>query len=116
MIPARIAQKLLNGVTVEPEKHQFVAIFKSDIKGFSTYVDGRDPLNVFFSLDRIFSVMDMCVSQFPELYKVETSADGYMVVGLADNGSHSSVVHAITTFALMVLDYYRTIIIIISIS
>ena len=76
MVPRRVAQDLMNGITVKPEKHQFVFIFISDIKGFSSFVDGRDPLNVFFSLDRIFSVMDCCVSQFPELYKVETSGDG----------------------------------------
>jgi class 3 adenylate cyclase len=72
MVPKKIAQDLLiNGMIPTAEKHQFVAIFLSDIRGFSSFVDGRDPLNVFFSLDRIFSVMDCCVSQFPELYKID---------------------------------------------
>ena len=106
MVPKQVAKQLLSGARVAPEKHQFVVVFFSDIKGFSSFADDREPMNVFFSLDRVISIMDCCVSQFPELYKVESSGDAYNVVGIVDDfdnpASQGKVVHAMMNFALLV--------------
>ena len=105
MVPKHVAKQLLSGRRVAPEKHQFVVVFFSDIKGFSSFADDREPMNVFFSLDRLISIMDFCLSQFPELYKVD-SGDAYNVVGIVDDFDNPSlqgkVVHAMINFALLV--------------
>ena len=69
MLPLQIAKQLIGGGHVMPEKYQSVLIFYSDPYGFTTFADGQDPLSVFQSLDLLYSVMDYCVSQFPELNK-----------------------------------------------
>lgn len=82
MVPPRIATELCRGVVVVPELHPFSTVFFSDIVGFTRFSSIKTPLEVFAMLNRLFRVMDYCVSLFPKhLYKVEAVGDAFMVVG-----------------------------------
>lgn len=72
MMPARIANDLSRGIAVPPEMYKFVVVFFSDIEGFTKFSRAHQPILIFDMLDRLYSVMDRCVTQFPSLYKVET--------------------------------------------
>lgn len=71
MMPPKIASDLSNGFIVPPEVFRFTVIFFSDIEGFTRFSSGHAPLQVFNMLDKLFGVMDHCVSKYPKLYKVE---------------------------------------------
>jgi hypothetical protein len=79
MLPRNIAHQLIAGGTVMPKKYQSIVVFFSDIKGFTSFADGTGSKNVFRSLDRLYTVMDDVLKQFPALYKVETAGDAFMV-------------------------------------
>lgn len=82
MVPPRIASELCRGVVVAPELHPFSTVFFSDIEGFTRFSSVKSPVEVFAMLNRLFRVMDYCVTLFPShLYKLETIGDGYVVVG-----------------------------------
>jgi hypothetical protein len=78
LVPPKVAHDLSQGRAVEPEAFDFCAIFFSDIEAFTPFCRKQNPLVVFDMLNRLYSVMDFCVSQFPSLYKVETIGDAYM--------------------------------------
>ena len=81
LVPARVAHDLSLGKPVAPEAFDFCAIFFSDIVGFTPFARKQSPLEVFDMLNRLYSVMDHCVSQWPSsLYKVETIGDGRCAV------------------------------------
>ena len=129
MMPARIADNLSKGIAVPPEMYKYVVVFFSDIEGFTKFSRQHQPIIVFDMLDRLYSVMDLCVSQFPSLYKVETIGDAYMVVGglLQEDGdddgtggddwndpitcdeSRSKTANDVCQFALIVNEAARTV-------
>jgi len=78
LVPPKVAHDLSQGRAVEPEAFDFCCIFFSDIESFTPFCRKQNPLVVFDMLNRLYSVMDFCVSQFPSLYKVETIGDAYM--------------------------------------
>jgi len=81
MLPSNIANKLSKGNVIKPEKHEFVCLFMSDIESFTPFASNLDPLEVFKMLNRLYRVMDFCLTFFPTLYKLETVGDGFVVVG-----------------------------------
>lgn len=82
MVPPKIANDLSRGVEVPPEMYAFATVYFSDIEGFTRFASIKTPLEVFNMLNRLFEIMDYCVSLFPrQLYKIETIGDAYMVVG-----------------------------------
>lgn len=76
MVPPKVANDLSKGVEVMPEMFAFTVVFFSDIQGFTKFASMKSPLEVFAMLNRLFRVMDFCVSLFPkQLYKIETIGD-----------------------------------------
>jgi class 3 adenylate cyclase len=73
MVPPRIADDLSKGNDVPPEMFNFATVYFSDIEGFTKFASVKTPIEVFTMLNRLFRIMDYCVTRFPrELYKIET--------------------------------------------
>ena len=71
MVPKRILRSLLRGKPVEPELHEFVVVFFADVKGFTSFCDGRSPLEVLSLVRRLFGAMDEVAMRYRDsIYKV----------------------------------------------
>lgn len=82
MLPVNVADSLRTGTKVNAQHHPDVTILFSDIVGFTTISAKTAPENVFRLLDDLYTALDNeLATSFPELYKVETIGDAYMVVG-----------------------------------
>jgi len=79
VFPPHIAQALEEGRTVEPEHHDCVTIFFSDIVGFTDISSGLMPVDVMNMLDRLYRKFDALASKH-DIFKVETIGDAYMAV------------------------------------
>lgn len=79
IFPAHIAEKLQRGDKIEPQHHDMVTIFFSDIVGFTTISQTISPLKVSDMLDRLYQRFD-ALSQKHEVFKVETIGDAWMGV------------------------------------
>jgi len=77
MIPRDVADLLRNGKTFEPEHHDEVTLFFSDVVGFTSMCAELPPWDIIDMLNRLYTVMDYLAAKF-ELYKVETIGDAYM--------------------------------------
>lgn len=65
------------GKKVEPEHHDCVTIFFSDIVGFTDISTNLTPGEVSDMLDRFYTKLDALADEM-ELFKVETIGDAYM--------------------------------------
>jgi len=79
VFPKHIANALRNGQKVEPENHDLVTIFFSDIVGFTDISAKLDPLKISEMLDRLYNSFD-ALSDYHDVFKVETIGDAYMAV------------------------------------
>ena len=79
VFPKHIAEALRQGKKVEPENHECVTIFFSDIVGFTDISSNLDPLKISDLLDRLYSSFDT-LSTYHDVFKVETIGDAYMAV------------------------------------
>lgn len=79
MLPPKVAEDLLFGRPVLPEPFENSTVFFSNIIGFRKLSAKCAPMKVIQLLNKLYIVMDYCVSLFPQLYKVETIGDVYMV-------------------------------------
>ena len=79
VFPMHIAEALREGRKVEPENHECVTIFFSDIVGFTDISSTLDPLKVSDMLDRLYNRFDK-LSDKHDVFKVETIGDSYMAV------------------------------------
>ncbi|KAI9339869.1 adenylate and guanylate cyclase catalytic domain-containing protein [Obelidium mucronatum] len=80
MLPAHIIEKLEMGVQPEPEQFSCVSLFFTDIYDFKKLVGQVSPVKILQLLNALYTRFDLVIAQFPELYKVETVSDTYMVV------------------------------------
>jgi len=79
VFPRHIAEALVAGKKVEPENHELVTIFFSDIVGFTDISSTLDPLKISDMLDRLYHSFD-ALSSYHDVFKVETIGDAYMAV------------------------------------
>lgn len=79
VFPKHIADSLIRGEKVEPESHECVTIFFSDIVGFTSISSVCSALKVSDLLDRLYHRLDD-LSKAHDLFKVETIGDAYMAV------------------------------------
>jgi Adenylate and Guanylate cyclase catalytic domain len=71
VFPKHVADALRNGQKVEPENHDLVTIFFSDIVGFTDISSKLDPLKISDMLDRLYHSFD-ALSDYHDVFKVET--------------------------------------------
>eukprot|EP00930_Biecheleria_cincta_P086739 TRINITY_DN7599_c0_g1_i1.p1 TRINITY_DN7599_c0_g1~~TRINITY_DN7599_c0_g1_i1.p1 ORF type:complete len:585 (+),score=92.45 TRINITY_DN7599_c0_g1_i1:60-1814(+) len=107
MLPPRVSSELLQGDGVIPQFYPQVAIFFSDIVGFTNIASSVPPHAVLALLNELYTVMDLCAST-AGIYKVETIGDAFMgVAGLQDEqGNHCA---AIAYFSLLVKDAIKVV-------
>ena len=79
VFPKHVAEALREGRKVEPENHECVTIFFSDIVGFTSISSELDPLKISDMLDRLYNAFD-ALSRYHDVFKVETIGDAYMAV------------------------------------
>ena len=77
VFPQHIAIALRDGTKVEPETHQVVTIFFSDIVGFTNISSSLSAIKISHMLDRLYSRFDELSTQY-DIFKVETIGDAYM--------------------------------------
>lgn len=77
MLPKDVAELLRNGQTFEPQHHENVTLFFSDVVGFTEMSAELAPWEVIDMLNTLYTLMDYLAEKF-KLYKVETIGDAYM--------------------------------------
>ena len=103
VFPRHIAQALSAGKKVEPEHHEMVSIFFSDIVGFTTIASSFSPIKVSHMLDRLYTALDTLATKHGVL-KIETVGDSYMGVTNIGEDQSRDHVERIANFALDVQD------------
>ncbi|KAJ3154788.1 Guanylate cyclase 2G [Geranomyces variabilis] len=79
MLPAHVAEELKAGRTPAPSSFDNVALFFTDIYGFKELANRSQPRQIVALLNRMYVAFDDVIAGFPDLYKVETVMDSYMV-------------------------------------
>lgn len=97
--PRHVADVLKKGGRMEPESHDNVTIFFSDIVGFTTIASNFEPLKVSQLLDRLYLQFDM-LSQKHDLFKIETIGDAYMCAGNLAKDQHHDHVKRVALFSI----------------
>jgi guanylate cyclase soluble subunit beta len=77
MLPKDVAELLRTGKTFEPQHHENVTLFFSDVVGFTEMSAELAPWEVIDMLNTLYTLMDYLAAKF-NLYKVETIGDAYM--------------------------------------
>lgn len=105
LLPPHIATELRAGNAIDPELHEEVTLFFSDIVGFTTICDQIFPWDCIKLLNRLYCVMDYLAEHF-ELYKIETIGDSYLCAsGLPYNDADHA--RKVANFAIAVLHCCR---------
>lgn len=99
VFPRHIADALKVGRKVEPESHELVTIFFSDIVGFTSMSQRMSPMKVSNMLDRLYSCLDK-LARAHKVFKVETIGDAYMGVTNLDQTQDDEHVRNIAEFAV----------------
>ena len=101
VLPRHVVDALKAGRKVEPETHDSVTIFFSDIVGFTDLSAQLEPRQVMDMLDRLYSKLDALVIKYG-LFKVETIGDAFMATcGMYSHfGSHTLRVAQFATEAV----------------
>ncbi len=105
VFPKHIAEALRSGRKVEPENHECVTIFFSDIVGFTEISSELDPMKISDLLDRLYNSFD-ALSHYHDVFKVETIGDAYVSKDNSDiqDVMQKQVICALTVLMLLVLD------------
>ncbi|CAB9496917.1 activated protein kinase catalytic subunit alpha-1 [Seminavis robusta] len=102
LFPSHIADALKKGQKVEPESHDLVTVFFSDIVKFTDISRSLSPLKVSKLLDRLYLVFDSLSSKHG-VFKVETIGDAYMGVTNLNGKQPTDHVKRIADFAIEVV-------------
>uniref|UniRef100_A0A0N5C261 Guanylate cyclase n=1 Tax=Strongyloides papillosus TaxID=174720 RepID=A0A0N5C261_STREA len=104
MLPPQISEKLKLGIHVPPENYDNVTVFFSDIVKFTTFSQKCSPFQVVNILNELFSQFDNIIEGL-DVYKVETTGDGYLCVsGLPHRNDDNHVVE----IAKLALGFMKT--------
>lgn len=103
VFPRHIADALKAGKKVEPETHEMVTIFFSDIVGFTTISQTMSPIKVSEMLERLYLAFDT-LARGHKVFKVETIGDAWMGVTNLDQSQHNEHARNIAEFALAAID------------
>ena len=103
VFPPHIADVLQRGGKVEPESHENVTIFFSDIVRFTDIASALTPLKVSDLLDRLYHGLDRLVRQY-DVFKIETIGDAYMCAGNLVKDQNMDHVKRVAEFALAAVD------------
>lgn len=98
IFPKHVAEALRKGKRVEPESHDMVTIFFSDIVGFTTIASQLEPIKIANLLDRLYLSFDE-LSRTHDVFKVETIGDAWMGVTNLVKDQSSDHVKRIAAFA-----------------
>ena len=79
VFPKHIADALNAGEKVDPESHEEVTVFFSDVVHFTDISSSLPPLKVSSMLDRLYLSFDSLASKH-KVFKVETIGDAWMGV------------------------------------
>jgi class 3 adenylate cyclase len=101
--PKHIAEALSEGRKVEPENHECVTIFFSDVVSFATIASELEPRKISHMLQRLFAQFD-ALADVHGIHKVETIGDAWM--GVANCVKDQSTDHA-KRVAMLSLDSVR---------
>mmetsp|Transcript_21069 Transcript_21069/g.48729 ORF Transcript_21069/g.48729 Transcript_21069/m.48729 type:complete len:694 (-) Transcript_21069:385-2466(-) len=79
IFPKHVAECLVEGKKIEPEKKPMLTIFFSDVVNFTSISSKIGPLKVTNLLDRMYTRFDRCAEKY-KVFKVDTIGDAYMAV------------------------------------
>eukprot|EP00980_Cylindrotheca_fusiformis_P005531 scaffold1172_cov115-Cylindrotheca_fusiformis.AAC.6 len=99
VFPKKVADQLKAGQKVEPETHDNVTVFFSDIVRFTDISRVLSPSKVCDMLDRLYLAFD-ALSKKHEVFKVETIGDAWVGVTNLDDNQSDSHVKRIADFAV----------------
>lgn len=99
VFPKHIADALKAGKKVEPESHELVTIFFSDIVKFTSISATLSPLKVSHMLDRLYMAFDTLAESFG-VFKIETIGDAWMGVTNLGSSQDNDHVKRIAQFAI----------------
>ncbi|NBO70455.1 MAG: hypothetical protein EBU66_01265 [Bacteroidetes bacterium] len=102
ILPAQIANRILNGQTLIAESAESVSVFFMDIVQFTDIARNLTPNELLNSLNNIFSDIDQLAIEH-NIEKIKTLGDAYMAVASLPN-QDSDHVENILSFALEVID------------
>ncbi|CAJ1957939.1 unnamed protein product [Cylindrotheca closterium] len=99
VFPKAVADKLKAGQKVEPETHNNVTIFFSDIVRFTDISRALTPVKVCGMLDRLYLAFDALATKH-DVFKVETIGDAWMGVTNLENDQNETHAKRIAEFAI----------------
>ncbi|CAJ1941386.1 unnamed protein product [Cylindrotheca closterium] len=99
VFPKKVADQLRHGEKVEPENHDNVTIFFSDIVRFTDISRALSPVKVCKMLDRLYLAFDN-LSTKHGVFKVETIGDAWMGVTNLEGNQANSHAKRVAEFAI----------------
>lgn len=89
MLPQPVVSQLKTGSANTSAEHPSVSILFSDIVGFTRIGSSVEPSQVFAMLNELYTQFDAAIEDYPDLYKVETIGDAYMIVAGLEPSPHN---------------------------
>ncbi|KAJ3184402.1 hypothetical protein HDU85_001707 [Gaertneriomyces sp. JEL0708] len=90
MLPKEIAEELKQGRNPEPASFDSVTLFFTDIQGFKDLANRSQPRQIVALLNRMYIAFDEVIARHPDLYKVETVMDSFMVCSGLGGKTHKT--------------------------
>lgn len=93
VLPARIANRLLESNTMIADGHSDVTVMFADIVGFTKLADSMSPKQIVRLLNQLFSGYDEIAERYG-LEKIKTIGDAFLAVGGLSNNDHADYVES----------------------
>lgn len=85
ILPASIAQELKETGKATAQKFNDTTVLFTDFKNFTSIAEQLTPEKLVKEIDDTFRAFDFIISQYPDLEKIKTIGDAYMVAGGLSN-------------------------------